>query len=301
MISKRTQGGLAILAGASIWGLFWIPLRFIDENGVTGLWAVALTMGVGLIPALPAALWLGEIRREHFGAIVPIGLGSGIALTFYSAALLETDVVRAIFLFYILPIWTTLFGYLFLKEPLTPGRITAVLTGLAGLWLLLGGGSGWPLPENRGDWFALAAGMLWGGTIALIRKNQGAGAFANNAATFLFGTVFALALAFLLPAQRAVMPDLDALQAVALVALAFGVLGLWPAGIGMIWGTRYVPATTSALLTMSEIVVGTISAVLLIGTSLDTPAMFGAVIIVAAVLIDLYAHRDEPATTVIPH
>ena len=301
MISKRAQGGLAILAGASIWGLFWIPLRFIDENGVTGLWAVALTMAVGLIPALPAALWLGEIRREHLGAIVPIGLGSGIALTFYSAALLETDVVRAIFLFYILPIWTTLFGYLFLKEPLTPGRIAAVLTGLAGLWLLLGGGSGWPLPENRGDWFALAAGMLWGGTIALIRKNQGAGAFANNAATFLFGTVFALALAFLLPAQRAVMPDLDALQTVALVALAFGVLGLWPAGIGMIWGTRYVPATTSALLTMSEIVVGTISAVLLIGTSLDTPAMFGAVIIVAAVLIDLYAHRDEPATTVIPH
>ena len=99
------------------------------------------------------------------------------------------------------------------------------------------------MPENRGDWFALAAGMLWGGTIAVIRKNQGAGAFANNAATFLFGTVFALALAFLLPAQRAAMPDLDALQAVALVALAFGVLGLWPAGIGMIWGMRYISPT----------------------------------------------------------
>ena len=301
MISKRTQGGLAILAGASIWGLFWIPLRFIDENGVTGLWAVALTMAVGLVPALPVAWWLGEIRREHLGAIMTIGLGSGIALTLYSAALLETDVVRAIFLFYVLPIWTTVFGFLFLNEPLTPGRIAAVLTGLAGLWLLLGGGSGFPLPENRGDWFALAAGMLWGGTIALIRRNQGAGAFANNAATFLFGALFALTLAFLLPAQRAAMPDLDALQAVALVAIAFGIFGLWPAGIGMIWGTRYVPATTSALLTMSEIVVGTLSAVLLIGTTLDTPAMFGAAIIVLAVLIDLYAHRDEPATTVIPH
>ncbi len=301
MISKRTQGGLAILAGASIWGLFWIPLRFIDESGVTGLWAVALTMALGLIPALPVAWWLGEIRREHLRAITTIGLGSGIALTLYSAALLETDVVRAIFLFYILPIWTTVFGFLFLNEPLTPGRIAAVLTGLAGLWLLLGGGSGWPLPENRGDWFSLAAGMLWGATIAVIRKNQAAGAFANNAATLFFGTVFALALAILLPAQRAAMPDVDALQAVALVAITFSIFGLWPAGIGMIWGTRFVPATTSALLTMSEIVVGTISAVLLIGTTLDTPAMFGAVIIVAAVLIDLYAHRDEPATTVIPH
>lgn len=301
MISKRSQGALAILAGASIWGLFWIPLRHIDENGVSGLWAVTLTMVAALVPALPVAWWLGELRRDHLGSIAIIGLGSGIALVLYSTALIETDVVRAIFLFYILPIWTTIFGYFFLKEPLTSARMAAVGTGLVGLWLLLGGGSGWPVPQNRGDWFALLAGVLWGATIAVIKKRPGVGAFANVSATFLIGTVFALILVIALPGQRAMMPDTDAVQTVALVAFAFGILAFWPSGIGMIWGTRLVPATTSALLTMSEIVVGTISAVLLIGTSLDTPAMIGAAVIVLAVLIDLYAHREEPATTTIPH
>ncbi len=293
MISRRTQGAVAILLGASIWGLFWIPLRHVDENGVTGLWAVALCMGAALIPALPVAWRLGELRRDRMGSIAAIGLGSGVSLTLYSLALIETDVIRAIFLFYALPIWTAIFGFVFLKERLSAIRIVAIVTGLAGLWLLLGGNDGWPVPENRGDWFALAAGFLWGATIALIKKQQQTGAFANVCATFLIGATFAVVLAFALPGQRAQLPEMQALMAVAVVGIGFGIVGFWPSAIGMFWGTRHVPATTSALLTMSEIIVGTVSAVLLIGTSLDPLAMVGAALIVAAVFVDLYGHRDE--------
>ena len=293
MNSRRAQGALSILVGASIWGLFWIPLRHIDENGVTGLWAVALCMAAALIPAVPVAWRLGEFRGDQIGSVAVIGLGSGVSLTLYSLALIETDVIRAIFLFYALPIWTAIFGFVFLKERLSPSRVAAIATGLAGLWMLLGGGDGWPVPENRGDWFALAAGFLWGATIAVIKKREQTGAFANVSATFLIGTVFAIALAFALPGQRAQIPDMQAVTAVAVVGLGFGIVGFWPSAVGMFWGTRHVPATTSALLTMSEIIVGTISAVLLIGTSLDLLAMIGAAFIVLAVFIDLYGHRDD--------
>jgi drug/metabolite transporter (DMT)-like permease len=57
--------------------------------------------------------------------------------------------------------------------------------------------------------------------------------------------------------------------------------------IGQLWGARLVPATRAALLTMTEIVVATGSAALLIGTSLTSVSIIGGLVIVAAVVIDL--------------
>jgi drug/metabolite transporter (DMT)-like permease len=56
-----------------------------------------------------------------------------------------------------------------------------------------------------------------------------------------------------------------------------------------------VPATRAALLTMTEIVVATISAWALIGTSMTTLSVIGGLIIVAAVLIDIYGNTENPA------
>jgi drug/metabolite transporter (DMT)-like permease len=72
-----------------------------------------------------------------------------------------------------------------------------------------------------------------------------------------------------------------------LVIIAFGALALWPSMIGQLWGARLVPATRAALLTMTEIVVATGSAALLIGTSLTSVSIIGGLVIVAAVVIDL--------------
>ncbi|MGB5212491.1 MAG: EamA family transporter, partial [Anderseniella sp.] len=75
----------------------------------------------------------------------------------------------------------------------------------------------------------------------------------------------------------------------------FGVVALWPSMIGQLWGARLVPATRAALLTMTEIVVATISAWALIGTSMTTLSVIGGMIIVAAVLIDIYGNTEKTA------
>jgi drug/metabolite transporter (DMT)-like permease len=41
--------------------------------------------------------------------MIVFGLGMGLSATLYFVSVIMTDVVRAIFLFYMLPIWTTLF------------------------------------------------------------------------------------------------------------------------------------------------------------------------------------------------
>jgi drug/metabolite transporter (DMT)-like permease len=64
--------------------------------------------------------------------------------------------------------------------------------------------------------------------------------------------------------------------------------------LGQIWGARRIPAPTAALLTMTEILVATASAGILIGTELPPIAMLGGVIIITAVCIDLAVKRQAP-------
>ena len=68
---------------------------------------------------------------------------------------------------------------------------------------------------------------------------------------------------------------------------------LFPAMLGQVWGARRIPAPTAALLTMSEIVVATASAALLIGTDLKPLSWLGGGIIVMAVCIDLVTQRGK--------
>jgi drug/metabolite transporter (DMT)-like permease len=62
--------------------------------------------------------------------------------------------------------------------------------------------------------------------------------------------------------------------------------------IGQLWGARLVPATRAALLTMSELLVATVSAALLIGTTLTSVQFIGGLIIIAAVLVDVLGVKE---------
>jgi hypothetical protein len=38
------RASLAIAGGAAMWGLFWIPLRYVADAGLGPMWAAALTL-----------------------------------------------------------------------------------------------------------------------------------------------------------------------------------------------------------------------------------------------------------------
>ena len=59
------------------------------------------------------------------------------------------------------PVWTTIFEIFFLKKK--PGWERAVTLGLAlgGLWLVFSKETIIPLPQNAGDWIALAGGAIF--------------------------------------------------------------------------------------------------------------------------------------------
>ncbi len=284
---------LAVLGSSAIWGLFWVPLRYFAAHGVSGLWSTLVIMGLPVLIIVPLAWWRGELKRQHALNLALIGFGGGVSLALYAAAIVYTDVVRAIVLFYLMPIWTALYGLVALGERVRPLRALAIALGLCGLWLLLGGATGWPMPQNRGDVFGLAAGIVFGITMAWIRRTPAVGVCANNAALYVIGFAFTLLLTILSPTEMARMPDAASLLAILPLALVVCWLLALPSNLALYWAARHISPVTTGMLMMSEVVVGTLSAALIIGTRMSPPEIAGAVLVLVAVVIDLASQRHR--------
>ncbi len=293
---SRLKGSLSIFFSASVWGLFWIPLRYFDESGLQSLWAVAAINGFAALIGVPVAIWYGEFVRKNLVWLLAIGIGMGTSNVLYFAGIILSDVVRVVFLFYLLPIWATLFSWLFFKVPISKTRLVAIAVAIPGIWLLLGGG-GWPIPKNIGDTFGLLSGMGWALGLAMIRGKPDLGSFATSAAGLVSALIIALLLGVAINAMDPVLqpaaPKFSVLAGLALPLAAFGIIVLWPTIYGQLWGAKFVAATTAALLTMSEIVVATISTTVMIGSELNVIAWFGGGLILLAILIDLYAGTER--------
>ena len=110
----KIAAALAISAGS--WGIYWLPQRILEDGGLTGGWGTISQMIIGVLILSPIAVWR-KINGRTFGLELPItGLLCGGGFICYALSFLLTDVVRALILFYMTPIWTTIFEILFLKK-----------------------------------------------------------------------------------------------------------------------------------------------------------------------------------------
>ena len=292
-------GAWAVTLGSAVWGLFWIPLRHLEEAGIPGLWAVAMVLAAAFIPALAVTVWKKELSELTTVNGWIVGLALSLSTVLYFTAILYTDVIRAIFLFYLLPLWTTLSARLLYGEPIRRAQLLVIAAALFGVWLLLGAGFSIPIPNNIGDWCAIAAGFCWGVSLSLLRSREDTPPFASTTATLFSGCVLSSLCALLLqywPTALAITnttsESVDLVKTIPLV-VAFGAVMLFPSMLGQIWGARKIPAPTAALLTMTEILVATLSAGWLIGTDLAPVSILGGLVIIAAVCIDLYIKQRQ--------
>ena len=277
---------LALAFGAALWGLYWIPVRGIENAGVAAIWTGPVIFGASLLFFIPlvALRWRRFVAHWH-KTIVP-GLIAGFAFALYIASINLTDVVRAILLFYMTPLWSTLLGVVFLKERVTPNRVIGLLLAFCGLYVVLVVDNGWPVPRNTGDWFALLSGLCW--AIASVKLFQdGARYVIENATAFVF---FALLLSLVLvvwhEGELGGMPTAGSLLRgghwillVAMLMLPITYLLIWPA-------TLLSPGRVGMLL-MVEVIVGVASAAMLSGDPFGARELVGALLIVSAAVIEV--------------
>ena len=275
---------LACLYAGAVWGLFWIPLRRLEATGLHDLWITVVYFLVPLCCLAPVMLGrLRQIRQGGSSLQVTAAL-SALAITLYSIAIVHTEVVRAMLLFYLTPIWSTLLARAVLGELITPARMLAMVCAFAGMLTIFGLGASVPLPRNAGDWLGLCSGIVW--AVAAVRLNRDRHLPSAEMTTvfFLWAAIFSIAGALALAPGSD--PDADLVLNTLPWLVPVIVIMIIPGTFASLWGPKFLSPGLVGLLFMSEIVVGAVSAALLSGEPFGWREFIGVLLIAGASLVE---------------
>ena len=248
---------LAISAGA--WGIYWLPQRILEEGGLTGGWGTIAQMIIGVLILSPISVWR-KVKGKTSGLELPVtGTLIGGGFICYALSFLLTDVVRALILFYMTPLWTTIFEIMFLKKRPGIERMITLALALGGLWIVFSKQTILPLPENSGDWLALAGGAIFAGGMIRLEIIKTDGVFPLIFSFFFYGTIFNIFAGYLLADYLGPMPVIEAFISMASFLIIISVFYFIPTGIVILWSPSKLGAGLCSILFLSEIIVGVIS------------------------------------------
>ena len=283
---------LAISAGA--WGIYWLPQRILEEGGLTGGWGTIAQMVIGVLLLTPISIWR-KFKGRTSGLELPFtGFLIGSGFICYALSFLLTDVVRALILFYMTPVWTTIFEILFLKKRPGLERILTLLLALGGLWIVFSKQTIFPLPENSGDWLAFAGGILFAGGMIRLEVVKYDGVFPLIYSFFVYGAIFNIFAGFLLSEYLGSMPGTDAFVSMASFLIIISVFYFIPTGIVILWSPSKLGAGLCSILFLSEIIVGVISSSILTDEPFGWREIIGSsMIVIGGVLAVVLAPNEK--------
>ncbi len=288
-LSLKARASLACAYSGVAWGLFWIPLRGMDDAGVTDAWTTVLFYGIPLILFSP---WIVVNWRRiarcgwslHF-----IGIATGVSLAFYSNAMLYTEVVRGLVLYYTTPVWSLLLARMVLGESITLARVLAIVFGLAGMLVMFGVDLGYPWPKNIGDWMALIGAAGWAVAAVLLRRDDGSRSMEICSVYFFYGVVASIVLALSPMTGDLEIPEWSAIVDVLPWALPIAIIVI-PGAYAAFWGAPHLNPGVVGLLFMTELSVGGLTAAIWANEPLGARELSGIALISLAGLIEfLYA------------
>ena len=253
---------VAVAGSALMWGLWWLPLRSLQDGGL-GSFQVNLSIYLPLaVVALPYLWrrWNGGLKDHALPFLVAAVL-MGLALLAWNLALLWGEVVRVSLLFYLTPIWASLLSVIFLNIRFGPLRAATVLCGLSGAIVVLSGhAEGLPLPRETADWLALGSGILFAGSLVTTRRWPAISGLPLTLSTFV---VVALGSSALVVSQEGLGTLLSLSPWLLLAAALVGVLWILPAMWLILWGAGRLDAGRISIILLLEIPVAAVSATLI--------------------------------------
>jgi drug/metabolite transporter (DMT)-like permease len=299
MFSKKHSDktlSLALSLSAAAWGLYWFPLRSIENAGLSGSWSVVFFNACPLIVLCP---WLVFNFKKLIGVLGPTLLAAimiGMAFTLYANGLVETTIVRATLLYYLTPVWSTLIGVMWLAEPLTKARIIAIGVAFLGLFLLLSNGESSDYPLNIGDLYSFLSGIFW--AIGVATLNRWSNIPILPLATFIFISTTVISALFAGVFYVDPLPDFTMLKTAFPTAAFWSIFILLPCFCIIFRVSQLLFPGRVGILTMSEVIVAIVSAAILVpDEKMLLMQWVGAIAILLAGFIEvLFGHsrKEEP-------
>ncbi|MFK7940703.1 MAG: DMT family transporter [Roseovarius sp.] len=280
-----TLAVLMAFISALLWGVWWIPIRWLNTQGLDAAWA-SLAMNAGAALAVLAWIILRRLplrldKRTVMGALLV-----GVAASTYSVAVNLSDVVRVILLFYLAPAWSKIIEWAFLGKGW--GWVSTATVGLSliGAYLVLG--ASLSLANfNAGDVLALLSGISWAVGATLVFTSKPA-----HAATLSFAAALSAAAisgAFLVFASGTFVTG-EANPASIGMGAGLGAIYVLPILLLTMWSAqKLTPAVLTFLLT-AEILSGVISSTLMLDEPFGLLQAIGAALILAAAAGEVVPH-----------
>ena len=272
----------ACLVAATLWGLYWIPLRFLDNSGISGLWASVLIYFVSFLFIFPRFY---SLRADFYASktlYTLLAIFAGWTNLGFVLALLEGQVVRVMILFYLSPVWATLLALFILHERLKKRNIFALVLAVAGVFLI----SWHPEIEfmksfDRADFYAISSGLAFAVTNIIVRRIGGLTHTVKMCSAW-FGVIVLAGCGILLTQDS--FPIVTLNNVLLIIVLGF------PLMIIMTWTAQYavsnLPIYLSSVLFLFEIIVGAVSAVMLANELITVIQFIGIAMILSAGLIN---------------
>ncbi len=282
-VNRQTRAVAVLLLSSVFWGLSWLPLRYLGQQGLSGSLLICVCYGVMGVMLLP---WLWRFRhciREQPLALLGVFVAGGLANLCFNYALIYGEVVRVMVLFYLLPVWGVLGGRFILHEETNSLRWLGVALAVVGAVIILGGWSLFLSPLNLLDLCALLSGLFFAANNLLFRALEKVPLSLKLSLLFWGCATFALMFAFV---EGRVFRFTLTPAAMAMTLFFAGVWLLWT-NVGTQWAVTKLAAGRSAILMIMELVAAVFSAILVAGEIITFQVVVGGLLILSATFIEI--------------
>ena len=254
---------LIIVVSSCAWGLYWLPLRSIEQSGIVGSWSIVLVNACPLIILVPLIFFNLDKFKKYPKPILFAGIMIGAAFTFYANGLVQTSVIRATLLFYLSPIWSTIIGIIWLNERLTIARVISIIVALIGLVLLLYDFRNQEtVMLNFGDFSSILSGLFWALGASILKKWSKLPIIPLTAIVYFSTTSLSILLAIIV--YKAPIPSLALIGQNFSTAFIWSVIVLLPSFCIIFRISQILFPGRVGILMMSEVAVAVISAKILL-------------------------------------
>lgn len=254
---------LIIVVSSCAWGLYWLPLRSIEQSGIVGSWSIVLVNACPLIILVPLIFFNLDKLKKYPKPILFAGIMIGAAFTFYANGLVQTSVIRATLLFYLSPIWSTIIGIIWLNERLTIARVISIIVALIGLILLLYDFRNQETAMlNFGDFSSILSGLFWALGASILKKWSKLPIIPLTAIVYFSTTSLSILLAIIV--YKAPIPSLALIGQNFNTAFIWSVIVLLPSFCIIFRISQILFPGRVGILMMSEVAVAVISAKILL-------------------------------------
>jgi drug/metabolite transporter (DMT)-like permease len=269
---------ISLLITATLWGIAWYPLRVAESYGISGLWTSLIIYSAALVCGC-VLFWhkLIEIKQQPL-LLGAIALTNGWLNIAFILAVIEGNVVRVVLLFYLSPLWSTLLGWLVLKEQLSGWSIATLAVAMIGAMIMLWDPSlGFPWPQDSADWLAITSGMAFSVSNVLVRKLQHISVRVKTVSAW-FGVSLLAAIWIVLGDEAAPQVATSILTWTAVI----GCMMIIVMTLTVQYGVTHMPVYRSAVILLFELVAAAVSAQWLSDEVISSVEWIGGSLIVLA-------------------